>query len=54
MDISRRFEYDEDAILMLRKWMRLTDGPETIVEVGCWRTLKGSLRPISWRPWEAS
>ncbi len=35
MDISRRFEYDEDAILMLKKWLRLTEGPETIVEVGC-------------------
>lgn len=36
MDISRRFEYDEDALNLLQKWLRLNDGaPKTIVEVGC-------------------
>jgi SAM-dependent methyltransferase len=35
MDISRRFEYDEDHIYLLRKWLRLDEGPAKIVEVGC-------------------
>ena len=35
MDISRRFEYDEDHLQLLRKWLRLDDGIGTIVEVGC-------------------
>jgi ubiquinone/menaquinone biosynthesis C-methylase UbiE len=34
MDISRRFEYDEDHLQLLRKWLRL-DEPNTIVEIGC-------------------
>ncbi len=35
MDISRRFEYDEDHLYLLRKWLRLGEGPKKIVEVGC-------------------
>ena len=35
MDVSRRFEYDEDQLSLLRKWLRLANGPRTIVEVGC-------------------
>ena len=36
MDVSRHFEYDEDALFQLRKWLRLDEGvPKTIVEVGC-------------------
>jgi ubiquinone/menaquinone biosynthesis C-methylase UbiE len=36
MDVSRRFEYDEDHLHLLRKWLRLDeDGQKTIVEVGC-------------------
>ena len=35
MDISRRFEYDDDQLFLLRKWLRLANGPRTIVEVGC-------------------
>jgi ubiquinone/menaquinone biosynthesis C-methylase UbiE len=36
MDVSRYFEYDDDALFQLRKWLRL-DLPvsKTIVEVGC-------------------
>ena len=34
MDVSRHFEYDEDALLQLKKWLRL-DESKTIVEVGC-------------------
>lgn len=33
MDVSRRFEYDDDALLLLRKWLRL-GGPRRVVEVG--------------------
>lgn len=33
MDVSRRFEYDDDALLLLRKWLRL-DASKEIVEVG--------------------
>jgi len=36
MDISRCFEYDEDVLFQLRKWLRLDEAlPKTIVEVGC-------------------
>lgn len=36
MDVSRYFEYDEDALFQLRKWLRLNEAvPKTIVEVGC-------------------
>jgi ubiquinone/menaquinone biosynthesis C-methylase UbiE len=36
MDVSRYFEYDKDALLQLRKWLRLNQAPpKTIVEVGC-------------------
>lgn len=35
MDISRRFEYDEDHLRMLRRWLRLDNRIGTIVEVGC-------------------
>lgn len=36
MDISRRFEYDEDHLHLLRRWLRLDEGnKKTIVEVGC-------------------
>ena len=36
MDVSRYFEYDEDALFQLRKWLRLDEKvPKTIVEVGC-------------------
>ncbi|MFB0543759.1 MAG: class I SAM-dependent methyltransferase [Candidatus Bathyarchaeia archaeon] len=36
MDLSRRFEYDEDVLNLLRKWLRLSEGAsKTIVEVGC-------------------
>ena len=36
MDITRRFEYDEDAIALLKKWLRIAEGAtNTIVEVGC-------------------
>ena len=36
MDVSRYFEYDEDALFQLRKWLRLDQAvPKTIVEVGC-------------------
>ena len=36
MDITRRFEYDEDAIALLKKWLRIAEGAtKTIVEVGC-------------------
>jgi 16S rRNA A1518/A1519 N6-dimethyltransferase RsmA/KsgA/DIM1 with predicted DNA glycosylase/AP lyase activity len=36
MDVSRCFEYDEDALFQLRKWLRLDEElPKTIVEVGC-------------------
>jgi len=34
MDVSRYFEYDEDALFQLRRWLRL-DEAKTIVEVGC-------------------
>lgn len=36
MDVSRYFEYDDDALSLLKKWLRL-DEPfsKTIVEVGC-------------------
>ena len=34
MDISRRFEYDEDHLCLLRKWLRLGEGLKKIVEVG--------------------
>jgi ubiquinone/menaquinone biosynthesis C-methylase UbiE len=36
MDVSRRFEYDDDHLRLLRSWLRLDGGaPRTIVEVGC-------------------
>jgi len=36
MDVSRYFEYDDDAILQLRKWLRLDQAaPKTILEIGC-------------------
>jgi ubiquinone/menaquinone biosynthesis C-methylase UbiE len=36
MDISRRFEYDDDHLRLLRRWLRLDgEAPRTIVEVGC-------------------
>jgi ubiquinone/menaquinone biosynthesis C-methylase UbiE len=36
MDVSRYFEYDDDAILQLRKWLRLDQAaPKTMVEIGC-------------------
>jgi SAM-dependent methyltransferase len=36
MDVSRYFEYDEDALLLLGRWLRLDEAePKTIVEVGC-------------------
>ncbi len=36
IDVSRYFEYDEDALFQLRKWLRLDEEvPKTIVEVGC-------------------
>jgi len=36
MDVSRYFEYDEDALFQLKKWLRLDEAvPKTIVEVGC-------------------
>ena len=36
IDVSRQFEYDEDALSLLRKWLRLDEAsPKTIVEVGC-------------------
>ena len=35
MDLSRRYEYDEDHLRLLRKWLRLDEGPAKIVEVGC-------------------
>jgi ubiquinone/menaquinone biosynthesis C-methylase UbiE len=36
MDVSRYFEYDEDALFQLRKWLKLDETePKTIVEVGC-------------------
>lgn len=35
MDVSRYFEYDEDSLFQLRKWLRLDEAvPRTIVEVG--------------------
>jgi len=35
-DISRYFEFDEDILLQLKKWLRLNEAiPKTIVEVGC-------------------
>jgi len=36
MDVSRYFEYDDDAIFQLRKWLGLDQtAPKVIVEVGC-------------------
>jgi ubiquinone/menaquinone biosynthesis C-methylase UbiE len=36
MDVTRYFEYDEDALFQMKKWLRLDDTvPKTIVEVGC-------------------
>jgi 16S rRNA A1518/A1519 N6-dimethyltransferase RsmA/KsgA/DIM1 with predicted DNA glycosylase/AP lyase activity len=36
MDVSRYFEYDDDAIFQLRKWLRLDQAaPKTIAEIGC-------------------
>lgn len=35
MDLSRRYEYDEDHLRVLRRWLRLGEGPVRIVEVGC-------------------
>jgi len=36
MDVSRRFEYDEDHLRLLKRWLRLdSEAPRTIVEVGC-------------------
>lgn len=36
MDVSRYFEYDEDALFQLRRWLRLDQAvPKTVVEVGC-------------------
>jgi ubiquinone/menaquinone biosynthesis C-methylase UbiE len=36
MDVSRRFEYDEDAVALLRKWLGLNEGfSGKIIEVGC-------------------
>jgi len=36
MEVSRHFEYDEDALLQLKKWLRLDEpDPKTVVEVGC-------------------
>lgn len=36
MDVSRRFEYDEDSLTLLQKWLRLNEGAsKTIIEVGC-------------------
>jgi SAM-dependent methyltransferase len=36
MDVSRHFEYDGDALLQLRRWLRLEEAsPKAIVEVGC-------------------
>jgi ubiquinone/menaquinone biosynthesis C-methylase UbiE len=36
MDVSRYFEYDDDALFQLRKWLRLDQSiSKTIVEVGC-------------------
>jgi ubiquinone/menaquinone biosynthesis C-methylase UbiE len=35
MDVSRRFEYDEDSLELIRRWLRLHDSQvEVIVEVG--------------------
>lgn len=34
MEISRKFEYDEDALTLLKKWLRLNDRVQTIIEVG--------------------
>lgn len=36
IDVSRHFEYDEDATSSLRKWLRLDEAvSKTIAEVGC-------------------
>jgi SAM-dependent methyltransferase len=36
MDVSRHFEYDDDALLQLKKWLRLEEASiKTIVEIGC-------------------
>jgi ubiquinone/menaquinone biosynthesis C-methylase UbiE len=36
MDVSRHFEYDDDAIFQLKKWLRLDQAvPKTILEIGC-------------------
>jgi len=36
MDVSRCFEYDEDALSQLKKWLKLDEElPKTVVEVGC-------------------
>ncbi len=36
MDVSRRFEYDDDHLRLLRSWLRLEgEPPRTIVDVGC-------------------
>jgi tRNA G46 methylase TrmB len=36
MDVSRHFEYDDDAIFQLRKWFRLDQAAsKTVVEIGC-------------------
>ncbi len=34
MDAARRFEYDEDSLALVRRWLRL-DSVKTVVEVGC-------------------
>jgi len=36
MEVVRHFEYDNDALFLLRKWLRLRGMvPKTIVEIGC-------------------
>jgi ubiquinone/menaquinone biosynthesis C-methylase UbiE len=36
MDVSRYFEYDDDAIFQLGKWLKLDQTiPKTVVEIGC-------------------
>ena len=36
VDVSRYFEYDKDALFLLKRWLRLDQSaPKTVVEVGC-------------------
>ena len=34
MDLSRKYEYNEDHINLLKKWLRLKENPKTVVEIG--------------------